>query len=88
MLEQPQIAYNIEIIHDCIVRDTEIYRKFKSKEKKLALYRKKKKLLDKHPELNLDLTILTRGAKVQLLLLLSISQQHISIHPIWDREMR
>jgi hypothetical protein len=51
MLEQPQIAYNIEIIHDCIVRDTEIYRKFKSKEKKLALYRKKKKLLDKHPEL-------------------------------------
>jgi len=50
MSGQPKIAYGIEVIHDCIVRDTDIYGKFKSKEKKLALYRKKKKLLDKHPE--------------------------------------
>ena len=50
MSEQPQVAYNIEVIHDCIVNDTDIYRKFKSKDKKLTLYRKRKKLLDKHPE--------------------------------------
>ncbi len=51
MSGQPQIAYGIEVIHDCIVKDTDLYRKFKSKVKKRALYRKKKKLLDKHPEL-------------------------------------
>jgi hypothetical protein len=50
MSEQPQIAYDIEVIHDCIVKDTDIYGKYKSEKKKLALYRKKKKLLDKHPE--------------------------------------
>jgi predicted metal-binding protein len=32
------------------VRDTAIYRKFKTKAKKRALYSKRKKLLDKHPE--------------------------------------
>ena len=51
MLEPPKIAYNVEVIHDCIVRDTEIYRKFNSKPKKLALFREKKRLLDKHPEI-------------------------------------
>ena len=50
MSEQPKVAYGIEVIHDCIIKDTKIYRKFKSKEKKLTLYRKRKKLLDKHPE--------------------------------------
>src|SRR3990172_8209368 len=45
MLETPKIAYNVEVIHDCIVRDTEIYRKFNSKPKKLALFREKKRLL-------------------------------------------
>jgi predicted metal-binding protein len=50
MPEQPQIAYGIETIHDCIVKDTAIYREFKAKSKKIALYRKTKKLLDKHPE--------------------------------------
>jgi len=51
MSSQPAIAYNIQAIHDCIVRDTDIFRKFNSKSEKLALYRKKNKLLDKHPEI-------------------------------------
>jgi hypothetical protein len=50
MSEQPKVAYGVEVIHDCIVRDTDVYRKFKSKEKKLALYREKRKILNKHPE--------------------------------------
>jgi hypothetical protein len=48
---QPRITYGIEAIHDCIVADTDVYKKFKSKEKKRSLYRKKKKLLDKYPAL-------------------------------------
>jgi len=51
MLEQPSVAYDIEVIHDCIVRDTDICRKFDSKQTKLELYRKKKKKLDKYPEI-------------------------------------
>jgi hypothetical protein len=51
MSGQQKIAYGIEVIHDCIVRDTDIYRKFNSKEKKLALYRKRGKILEKHPRL-------------------------------------
>jgi predicted metal-binding protein len=51
MRGQPQITYNIQAIHDCIVRDTEIYLKFSTKAKKLSLYRKRQKLLDKHPEI-------------------------------------
>ena len=51
MSEQPKAAYDIEVIHDCIVRDTDLYRRFKSKEKKRALYREKKKLLKQHPAL-------------------------------------
>jgi len=50
MKEQPQIAYNIEVIHDCIVHDTDVYKKYKAKTKKTALYRQKKKLLAKHPD--------------------------------------
>jgi len=51
MPERPRVAYNIEVLHDCIVRDTAIYRTFKSKKKKRALYSKKKNLLDAHPEI-------------------------------------
>jgi hypothetical protein len=51
MSEQPQIAYGVQVIHDCIVRDTEISRKFDSKSKKLSLYREKEKLLNRHPDL-------------------------------------
>jgi hypothetical protein len=46
MAEQPQVAYSVEVIHDCIVRDTPLYNKFRSQEKKRELYRKKKKLLE------------------------------------------
>ena len=45
MAEQPQVAYSVEVIHDCIVRDTPLYNKFRSQEKKRVLFRKKKKLL-------------------------------------------
>ena len=45
MAERPQVAYSVEVIHDCIVRDTALYDRFRSREKKRALYRKKKKLL-------------------------------------------
>src|SRR3972149_3776850 len=51
MLDSPKVAYGIEVIHDCIVHDTDIYRKFDSKKKKLESYRKKKKKLDKYPEI-------------------------------------
>ena len=46
MAEQPKVAYSVEVIHDCIVRDTPLYNKFRSQEKKRVLYRKKKKLLE------------------------------------------
>lgn len=46
MAEQPQVAYSVEVIHDCIVRDTPLYKKFRAQEKKRVLYRKKKKLLE------------------------------------------
>lgn len=48
---QPRIAYDVQVIHDCIVRDTVIYRTFDTKAKKLSLYREKEKLLNKHPAL-------------------------------------
>lgn len=51
MSPQPRVAYDVQVIHDCIVRDTDGYRNFKSKAKKLSLYREKQKLLDKHPEI-------------------------------------
>lgn len=51
MPAQPQVAYNIEVIHDCIVRDTETYRKFNSKTKKRSIYRETEKRLDNYPEL-------------------------------------
>jgi predicted metal-binding protein len=50
MSPKPQVAYNVQVIHDCIVRDNDIYRKFDTKAKKLALYHKKQKLLDSRPE--------------------------------------
>ncbi|MDX1779420.1 MAG: hypothetical protein R3339_11120, partial [Thermodesulfobacteriota bacterium] len=46
MEKQPQVAYSVEVIHDCIVRDTPLYNKFRSQEKKRVLYRKKKRLLE------------------------------------------
>ncbi len=49
MQGKPQITYGVEAIHDCIVQDTDTYKKFGSKAKKRAVYREKKKLLDKHP---------------------------------------
>jgi len=48
---EPQIAYGIEAIHDSIVTDTDIFRKYSSNSKKISLYREKKKILDKYPEL-------------------------------------
>jgi len=48
---RPRIAYDIQVIHDCIVRDTDIYRTFTTKSKKLSLYPDKKKVLDKNPEI-------------------------------------
>lgn len=51
MPAQPQVAYNVQVIHDCIVRDTEIYRKFAAKAKKLSLYRYKQRLLDSRPQI-------------------------------------
>ena len=50
MAATPKVAYDVTVIHDCIVRDTEIARQFKTKAKKMALYREKQKLLDRHPE--------------------------------------
>ena len=46
-----RVAYDIQVIHDCIVHDTDIYRKFNTQSKKLSLYRKKKKMLDNNPEI-------------------------------------
>jgi predicted metal-binding protein len=51
MRGQPRIAYDITVIHDCIVRDTDAYRKFNTKAKKLFLNRERQKLLDKHPHI-------------------------------------
>jgi predicted metal-binding protein len=51
MRGQPQVTYNIQAIHDCIVRDTDISLQYNTKARKLSLYRKKQKLLDKHPEI-------------------------------------
>jgi predicted metal-binding protein len=51
MSEQPRIAYGVQVIHDCIVRDTDICRTFDTKSKKLSLYREKQQLLDRHPEM-------------------------------------
>jgi len=51
MPAKPQVAYDVTVIHDCIVRDTDIYRTLKTKARKLSLYREKQKLLDRHPEI-------------------------------------
>ena len=51
MPARPKVAYDVTVIHDCIVRDTDIYRNFKTKARKLSLYREKQKLLDRHPEI-------------------------------------
>jgi len=51
MSVQPRIAYDVQVIHDCIVRDTDIYRTFDTTSKKLSLYREKEKLLNRHPEI-------------------------------------
>jgi hypothetical protein len=51
MSEQPKVAYGIGVIQSCIARDTDVSKKFNAKGKKDALYRKKKKLLDKHREI-------------------------------------
>ncbi len=51
MPSQPKVAYDIEVIHDCIVRDTETYRKFATNKKKLSLYGEKQKLLEYHPQI-------------------------------------
>ncbi len=45
-----RVAYE-QVIHGCIVHDTDIYRTFNAKSKKLSLYRKKKKVLDNNPEI-------------------------------------
>ena len=52
MSTTPRVAYDVTVIHDCIVRDTEIFRNFKTKARKMSLYREKQKLLDRHPEVN------------------------------------
>jgi len=49
MSSQPRIAYSIPVICDCIIRDTEVYRTYDSRTKKLARYHQKQKLLDSHP---------------------------------------
>jgi predicted metal-binding protein len=51
MRSQPQVTYNIQAIHDCIVRDTESYLKYKIKTRKLSLYREKQKLLNSRPKI-------------------------------------
>jgi predicted metal-binding protein len=51
MSVQPRIAYDVQVIHDCIVQDTEIYRRFDTRSKKLSLYREKEQLLNRHPVL-------------------------------------
>ena len=51
MAVQPRIAYDVQVIHDCIVRDTDVSRTYDTKAKKLALYREKAKLLDGQPKL-------------------------------------
>ena len=51
MAVQPRIAYDVQVIHDCIVRDTDVSRTYDTKAKKLVLYREKAKLLDGHPKL-------------------------------------
>lgn len=51
MSPQPRIAYDITVIHDCIVRDTDTFRAFATKAKKRSLYRERQKLLDRHPEI-------------------------------------
>ena len=51
MAQQPRIAYDITVIHDCIVRDTDAYRQFNTKAKKLSLYRERQQQLDKHPHI-------------------------------------
>ena len=51
MAHQPRVAYDITVIHDCIVRDTDAYRQFNAKAKKLSLYRERQQRLDKHPEI-------------------------------------
>jgi predicted metal-binding protein len=51
MATVPKVAYDVTVIHDCIVRDTERYRQFRTKAKKMALYRKKQKLLEQHPQI-------------------------------------
>jgi len=45
-----RISYDIDTIERSIATDTEIYRKYTAEEKK-ALYRQKRELLDKHPDL-------------------------------------
>ena len=44
MSVQPRIAYDVQVIHDCVVRDTDVCRTFETKSKKLSLYREKQKL--------------------------------------------
>lgn len=51
MSQLPRIAYDIQVIHDCIVKDTEVYQSF-NKASKLSLYQEKKQLLEKHPDLS------------------------------------
>jgi predicted metal-binding protein len=48
---RPRVAYDIRVIHDCIVKDTDIYRTFNTQSKKRSLYRDKKKVLDNNPEI-------------------------------------
>jgi hypothetical protein len=48
---RPRVAYDIRVIHDCIVKDTDIYRTFNTQSKKRSLYRDKKKVLDDNPEI-------------------------------------
>lgn len=56
MSAQPKIAYDIQVIHDCIVRDTDIYRTFQTKSKKEKLFREKKKLLNGFPAIKKMIT--------------------------------
>jgi ABC-type multidrug transport system fused ATPase/permease subunit len=44
MAHQPRVAYDITVIHDCIVRDTDAYRQLNNKVKKLFLYRERQLL--------------------------------------------
>ena len=45
----PRVAYDIQTIHDCVVRDTAIAKKFSTEQKKRRLYHSRQRLLRGKP---------------------------------------